>query len=106
MEAINVWKMVNQDPTMGKVYWNYSYITSFKWNLDLFSDFLKNPPDGAEHGQKCIKSKTSYHNENQKIKMYNFAFITLEDLFPQKFFKMHFVFCSAAILSGYEGWSL
>ena len=33
---------------------NYHYFTLFKWNPDLWADFLKNPAEGVEHGWKCM----------------------------------------------------
>ena len=53
-----------------------------KQNPDLQAVFLKNTLEGAEHGQKCIESKSG-HSFEKKIKMHNFAFITHENLFIQ-----------------------
>ena len=34
-----------------------------KWNPNVRASFFKNPPEGAEHAQKCIESKNEHHFE-------------------------------------------
>ena len=45
----------------GKVLQYYSLFDLLKWNPNLLGIFLKNPPDGAGHGLKCIESKNRQH---------------------------------------------
>ena len=39
------------------------YFTLFKWIPNLQGNFLKNPPEGAGHGLKCIQSKSRYQSK-------------------------------------------
>ena len=53
--------------------------------------FFKNPPDGAEHVQKCIKSKNRRHFEKPTFKVIQLCCLAQKDSSTPKVLKMEFV---------------
>ena len=54
-------------------------------------EFFKNPPDGAEHDQKCIKSKNRRHFEKPTFWDIQLCCLAQKDSSPPKVLNLHFV---------------
>ena len=53
--------------------------------------FFKNPPDCAEHVQKCIESKNRRHFEKSTFEYVQLCSLTQKDSSAPKVLKLHFV---------------